>query len=87
MRIQELTRLRESNPKTFSSIQAWHSRNMKHGSDPTLNMSEAFSQAMAEEELGNKSGLPKSVVKNAQKIFSEKNKVTIEVMGRVRESW
>lgn len=79
--------IKESSPKTFGSIQRWHSRNVKHGSDPTLNMSEAFSQAMANEELGNKSGLPQSVVKNAQKVFSEKNKVTTEVMGKVRESW
>ncbi|MCK5000002.1 MAG: hypothetical protein KAS23_10715, partial [Anaerohalosphaera sp.] len=79
--------IKESSPKTFGSIQTWHKKNIKNGSDPTLNTSEAFSQAMAEEEFGHKSGLPKSVVKNAQKVFSEKNKVSSSVMGKVRGSW
>lgn len=79
--------IKESSPKTFGSIQTWHRKNMKNDSDPTLNMSEAFSQAMAEEELGHKSGLPRNIVKNAQKVFSEKSKISSEVMGKVREDW
>lgn len=79
--------IREADPKTLGSIQTWHRDNMKNGGDSTLNISEAFSQAMAEEELGHKSGLPQSVVENAQKVFSEKNIVTVEVMERVKKSW
>jgi hypothetical protein len=42
---------------------------------------------MAEEELGHDSGLPQSVVKHAQKIFSDKGKIDTSIMGKVKSNW
>ncbi len=39
---------------------------------------------MAQEELGYNSGLPKSVVKHAKKVFSEKNNVNPPTMEKVK---
>jgi hypothetical protein len=52
-----------------------------------LDISEAFSQAMAEEESGHKSSLPRTVVKQAQKIFSENSRISPEVLEKVKRSW
>lgn len=78
--------IREANPKTFKTIQTWHKENIDNGSDPTLNISEAFSQAMAEEELGYDSSLPRSVVKYAQKVFSDKNNVRACTLEKVKRN-
>jgi hypothetical protein len=76
--------IREASPSTFRAIQTWHRKNIDNGGDSTLDISEAFSQAMAEEELGHDSGLPQSVVKSARKIFSEKNEVSPSIMEKVK---
>lgn len=73
--------IQEASPGTFKSIQTWHKKNTV---DPTLNISEAFSQEMAKEELGYGSSLPQRVVKHARKIFSDKNEVEAEVIGKVK---
>lgn len=78
--------IRESSPKTFRTIQVWHKGNIDNDSDPTLKISEAFSQAMAEEEFGYNSSLPRSVVKHAQKIFSDKNDVQPFVIEKVKRN-
>ena len=77
--------IREASPKTFKTIQAWHKNNISNGNDQTLNISEAFSQEMAKEELGHSSSLPQSVVKHAQKIFSDKNNVQPCVIEKVKD--
>ena len=51
--------IREASPKTFKTIQTWHKKNIDNGNDPTLNISEAFSQALAEEELEYDRGHPR----------------------------
>ena len=78
--------IKEASPKTFKTIQTWHKNNISNGNDPTLNISEAFSQAMAEEELGHNSGLPKNVVKHAQKVFSDKNNIQSCVIEKVKSN-
>jgi hypothetical protein len=78
--------IRETSPRTFRAIQAWHKKNIDNGSDPTLNISEAFSQAMAEEELGYNSSLPQSVVKHAQKVFSDESNVEPSTMEKVKSN-
>ena len=78
--------IREASPKTFKTIQTWHKNNISNGNDPTLNISEAFSQEMAKEELGHSSSLPRSVVKHAQKIFSDKNDVQPCVIEKVKSN-
>jgi len=78
--------IREASPKTFKTIQKWHNKNINNGSDPTLNISETFSQAMAKEELGYSSSLPRNVVKCAKKVFSGKNGVKPCVVGKVKSN-
>ena len=79
--------MKETEPETFEAIERWHQRSIKNGGDPTLNLSEAFSQAMAEEELGARSLLPGGVVKQARKLFSKKSKVPSEVITNVKRNW
>ncbi|MBN2641848.1 MAG: hypothetical protein JXR78_09355 [Victivallales bacterium] len=75
--------IKESQPKVLDSIQQWHKKRI----DPSLNISEAFSQAMAEEESGHESSLPRTVVKHAQKIFSENSRISAETMEKVKGIW
>jgi hypothetical protein len=79
--------IREASPGTFGAIQTWHKKNIDNGGDPTLDTSEAFSKAMAEEELGHSSGLPHRVVKHARKIFSDKSDVPHSTIEKVKASW
>jgi len=76
--------IRESNPETFKSIEAWHKDNLNNGNDPTLPISEAFSQSMAKEELGFSSNLPEGVVKHARKLFSDKNDIEPCIIEKVK---
>ena len=79
--------IRETNPGTFRVIQQWHKKNIANGGDPTLDASEAFSKAMATEELGHSSGLPSRVVKHAGKIFSDKGDVPHSTIEKVKTGW
>lgn len=79
--------MKETEPETFEAIERWHEKIIKNGGDPTLNISEAFSQAMAEEELGARSLLPRGVVKQAKRLFSKKSRVPSEVIATVKRNW
>ncbi len=78
--------IQEASPGTFKAIQTWHEKNIDNGSDPTLSISGAFAGAMAEEELGYDSGLPRNIVKRAQKVFSERNTVQLSVLEKVKHN-
>ena len=79
--------IRQASPGTFGAIQTWHKKNIDNGGDPTLDTSEAFSKAMAAEELGHSSSLPHRVVKHARKIFSDKGNVSHSTIEKVKASW
>ncbi len=79
--------IRQEKPKTFAEIHKWHEKEIKSGIDPTLDLSERFSKAMAQEEMGYKQSLPRSVVKQAQKIFSENNTVSSGTLRNVKNAF
>jgi hypothetical protein len=79
--------IRQASPGTFGAIQTWHKKNIDNGGDPTLDTSEAFSKAMAAEELGHSSSLPHRIVKHARKIFSDKSNVSHSTIEKVKASW
>ena len=79
--------IRQADPGTFRAIQTWHGKNIDNGADPTLDCSEAFSKAMAAEELGHNRGLPCRFVKRARKIFADKADVSQATIENVKANW
>lgn len=77
--------IRQASPDILGAVQSWHNETIADGSDSTLNISEAFSQVMAGEELGQSSSLPPCVVKYAKAIFSEKSNVGPCVINKVKD--
>ncbi|MHC4538469.1 MAG: hypothetical protein ACYS74_01645 [Planctomycetota bacterium] len=72
---------------TYQATQRWHQSRLKKGMDPTVCLDEAFSKSMALEESGIATGLPRSLVKHAQRIFSPAHRIPETVIAEVKASW
>ena len=79
--------LRESESDAYQAVQRWYAKKVGQGIDPAQTIEQAFTDEMALEETGVHSSLPRGVVKNAQRIFSENAAVSAETMAKVRDNW
>ena len=78
---------RKVNRKMHEAIQRWHKGRLKNGGDPTVCLDEAFSKAMALEESGVATDLPRSTVKDAKKTCSVTSSVSDTLMEGVKANW
>ena len=78
--------IRKASPRTFKAIQKWYGKEAKAGADSTIPTGEAFAKAMAIEENDSPSNLPRSVIKYAQKVFSEKKIVHPSTLRNVKSN-
>ena len=76
--------IREASPTTYKATQQWYEKQLEGGIDPTQSIDEAFASEMALAETGISTSLPNSVVKNAQKLFSENNDVQPDVIEKAK---
>ena len=79
--------IREASPIAFEAIRHWYDSGNTAGADETQPIGERFAFTMAQEETGRKTSLPRSVVKHAQNIFSDKCKVDPSIMEKVKNNW
>ena len=78
--------IRETSPRTFEAIRRWYDSGNTAGADETQSIAERFAFTMAQEKTGRKTSLPRSVVKHAQRVFSEKNNVQPCVLEKVKSN-
>ena len=76
----------EASPQTYKTTQQWHEKRLEQGADPTNIIADTFASEMALEEIGASTSLLRSVVKHAQKIFSDKNNVQPYVLEKVKHN-
>lgn len=79
--------IRYAKPKAFEAIQRWYQGQLKRGSDPTFSLADMFCCKMALEESGITTGLPRSVVRQAQNIFSPTSVIPNCLMQEVKATW
>ena len=79
--------MRQARPAIYKSTQRWHNKRLNAEIDPTCTIEEAFAANMALEETGVQTSLPRSVVKYAKKVFSDKSSVDRSVVREVKANW
>jgi hypothetical protein len=76
--------LGHTQPATAGQIHRWYDKKLQKNLDPTLSEDEAFAQAMVREEIGgNKSDLPRGVVRQAKKLLSPSCRVQDSVFEKM----
>ena len=65
--------IQQTRPGTFKRIQSWYGRETENGGDPSLSIEEMYASAMAKEEMGRKTSLPRGVVQTAKKVFRDRH--------------
>ena len=76
-----------SEPQALRVIQRWYENQLRKGADTTFSMPDMFATKMALEESGIATSLPRSLVKEAQRMFSPTIAVPASVMEKVKASW
>jgi hypothetical protein len=79
--------MRQARPAIYKSTQRWHNKRLNGEIDPTCTIEEAFAANMALEETGVQTSLPRSVVKYAKRVFSDKSSVDHSVVKEVKANW
>ena len=79
--------LRKAKPSMHQAMRRWHENRLKKGTDPTVCLDEAFSKSMALEESGIATGLPRCLLRQAQRLFSPACRIPDSVMEQVKASW
>ncbi len=77
----------KSDKNIYDSTKRWYDRQLNNGADPSRTIEESFASNMALEENGTKTSLPRSVVRCAKKIFSDKASIDDTVIKEVKTDW
>lgn len=79
--------LRESQSDTYQAVQHWYTKRVGQGIGSKQTIEQAFADEMGLEETGVRGSLPRHIVKNARRIFSENAAVSAETVAKVKNNW
>jgi len=79
--------IRRTQPGIFEALRRWYSRQLRNGADRTFSMPDVFAHNMAQEHIGLRTRLPRTIVNSAQRMLSASTRIPASVMHEVKATW